>query len=668
MDIGATSEAKNKAELSGSPAKVVQRWTAELDLSDKEEERWRKNGDSICEIFEGGEHESSEFNILWANTETMAPAVYNSLPEPDVRRRFRDVDPVGKAAAMVLERALSYSIDTDEFHETIKDAVNDVLLPGRGLARIRYVPRFAPVAADPESAAEGETLPQEAADQPEELVDEEVPVEYVPWRSFRRGPGKRWQDVHWVAFEHDLFYEQLVEMFGEDAAANVPLNGSALEGDKYDDDTKCLFKTAKVWEIWDRDEREALFICTSCKEGPLLTEKDPLEVTGFWPIPRPVYAVRKTSGLVPTPLYSLYEKQAKELERVSQRIKKVTDALKVRGTYDGRLEELNGILDAGDNEMVPIKNAGLVTEMGGLDKAIWTMDISKLITVLQGLYVARDQIKQTIYEITGLSDIIRGSTDPNETAKAQQLKSQWGSLRVANLQSEIARFVKELMRLMADVISTRFSPETLAMITGVQLPTDEEKQQAVMALQQASQPQIDPMTGQPMPPPPVDPQLQEAASKPSWGEVMQVLRSDALRQYKVDIETDSTIADTLDRDMSGVVEVVTTIGNVISNSIPALQSGMLTIDAVKSVCLSIARRARLGSEVEDALDQLQMPQAPPMPEPAPDVSPQIEGALQALEEIKQGMQDFADRSSKPRKLVAQADVNGRVEGTVEEAA
>jgi hypothetical protein len=44
-----------------------------------------------------------------------------------------------------------------------------------------------------------------------------------------------------------------------------------------------------------------------------------------------------------------------------------------------------------------------------------------------------------IYEVTGISDIVRGQGNAQETATAQEIKSQWGSLRIRKLQKQIER-------------------------------------------------------------------------------------------------------------------------------------------------------------------------------------------------------------------------------------
>ena len=53
--------------------------------------------------------------------------------------------------------------------------------------------------------------------------------------------------------------------------------------------------------------------------------------------------------------------------------------------------------------------------------------------VLNFLYQQREQSKQAIYEITGISDIVRGASHSSETATAQQIKTEWGSLRIKKI-------------------------------------------------------------------------------------------------------------------------------------------------------------------------------------------------------------------------------------------
>lgn len=663
---GEPIEDLQEKEQPESPAAFMSRWAKEISIADSSEKQWRKRSRSIYQLYEGGEKEAEQdvpageqsFNILWSNTETLLPAVYNSAPQPDVRRRFRDDDAVGKAASMVLERAISYAIDTEEFYDTLEDGVLDSLLTGRGLARIKYEPVFIPQMMPAVDGAEPEPRMDPMGQPMQEKADERTFIEHVQWDDFLRGPGKRWSHVPWVGFKHRLKKDQIVRMVGAEMAKNVPLNfPDGMENKK--DEEKMAFATAELIEVWDKETMTVFFISMGYKEGPLRVDEDPMELKGFWPIPKPLMAIKNTRSLVPRAPYQMYEAKAVELERISRRINGCVRVCRLRGVYDSTMSEVSKLLNGDDTDMIAIENAARFYQMGGLEKMIWMMPVNQIAAVLATLYQAQAECKQTIFELTGLSDVIRGATNANETLGAQRLKAQFGGIRLKTLQREVKRFGRDLIRLLADVICSKYEPETLASITGLSYPTAEQKQQAQAQLQMLQQepPQMDPATGQPMPPPPPDPQLQKTANSVSWDEIMQVLRSDAQRCYKVDVETDSTIAETLETDMEGLQQVLTALQGVITGMLPLVQQGIMTMDALKSVCLSIVRRARLGSAVEDAVESMQ---APPPPQPQPPPPDPMAGVQDAVKQMMEAIK-------KPKRLVAQADVNGRVEGELSDA-
>jgi hypothetical protein len=606
-------------------AGIVRRWLLELKLADKRESQWREKGDKVLKRYRQKEIKKHSFNILWSNTETMRPAIYNSLPKPDVRRRFKDEDPIGKAVSEVIGRCLEYGMDTTQFDSQIRFCVIDMLLPGRGLARVRYVPTINKV----QEESDTEPQEQEAMDGDfEELAWEQAPIEHVQWKDFRISAGESWESVTWEAFRHRLTRDELEEQFGE-IGASVPLDKTDdpdVEGEK-DMDVAEAFKTAEVWEIWDKEEREVIFIAPAYKDSPLKTLPDPLGLTGFYPNPRPLYACEDSSSLIPTPLFEYYREQADELDAVTRRINILVKGLKMRGIYDSTLTELSELMRGEDNDLIPASNVTALLERGGLEKAIWFMPIEQAAKVLQILQVQRESSKQVIYEITGISDILRGSTNANETLGAQQIKAQWGSARLKRMQTDCALFIRDLLRLQSEIIGERFQPETLASMTGLKFPTGEEKQQAMMQWQmQAQQAQ---MQGQQPPPQPDLP--------PSWDEIIQVMRDDKLRTFKVDVETDSTVAASVESDMKGLSDTMNALNQVIQGFMPAVQMGALPVDALKEMLLTVTRRAKMGNAVEDAIDKIKQPPPPPQEQQPQDNSLQVKQMeLQHSQQVEQG--------------------------------
>jgi len=239
-------------------------------------------------------------------------------------------------------------------------------------------------------------------------------------------------------------------------------------------------------------------------------------------------------------------------------------------------------------------------ERGGLDKAIWFAPLETLIVTMRELVAHREVIKASIYEVTGISDIMRGQTVASETMGAQQLKSQWGTLRLQRRQRAVQRYARDLLRLMTEVISEKFDPQTFTIMTGIRHMTNEQKamaQQQTMAAQQSGQP--------------VPPEIQQQMSAPTWEEILSVLRDEMVLSYRVDVETDSTIqADEMQEKqdmtelMAGMSQFVATIG-------PAVQSGYLPIEVAKSLMLSAVRKFKAGGELEAAIENIQPPPAQP---------------------------------------------------------
>jgi hypothetical protein len=194
------------------------------------------------------------------------------------------------------------------------------------------------------------------------------------------------------------------------------------------------------------------------------------------------------------------------------------------------------------------------------------------------------------------------------------------------MQSEVQRYTRDILRLCAEVVASKFGADTLAKMTGLPYLTQEQKQQQMMMAQMQAQ-----QTGQPPPP---DPQMQ----MPTWEEVVSILRNDALREFKVDVETDSTVAASVESDMQSLSQVITALGQTMSVFGPLVQEGVMPLDAAKQIILAMARRAKLGLPVEDSIEAMTQP-PPKQPDPAPpdhsmevaQVKAQSDGQIKQME-------------------------------------
>lgn len=624
------------------PTAEVKRWMVELSLAKKRMKGWRDKSKKLWDLYHGTSvsRKKNSYNALYANTEILAPSVYNTLPTPDTRRRFDQDDPIGKAVSEVIDRCLTFNAETTGFDTEIRADIIDMLITGRGISRVRYVPDLVQVGDTEQTGIEDEEteLGHEAqeGEQNEELAWETAPIEHVKWDRYLCGPGRSFKEIPWWAFKHDLTRAELEKRFG-DAGAHIPLNGGPADAELQRDDsdgTFDLFKTAEVWEIWDQDTRTVVWVSEAWLQGPLKVEKDPLELDHFFPVVDPIRAIEDSDTFEPTPLYDQYREQAEELDRISTRINKLITALKARAIYDPSLgSQVAELFRGDDNDLIPADSAiRQLYEAGGIEKAIWFAPIDRIIEVITALYKQREECKNVIYELTGIADIMRGSTDAAETYGAQALKTQFGMTRISRMQRAVQRYIRDLFALQAEVISKKFSPDTLMQMTALKLPTDAQiMPQRTQMLQQAIMMKLQGQQVPPMPPKPT-----------TWDDVIKTMRDDTLRTFRVDIETDSTIAAVQQEDAADLQAVMTAVVTLIKELGPLVQQGALPLGAFKALLGTVSRKFRMGSQVEDAFEQLQAPPPPP-PDPKVQIPLQVEQLRQQGKQQEIQAQVQADR-------------------------
>ena len=652
-----------------SEQEVVAYWLTEIEQAKKREQEYRKYGQEVLKIYEADEENEAPFNILFSNTETLMPALYSQQPRPIVNRRFRDDDPLGKAVSDAGRRMLEYLTDTnmegyETFHEVMNAVNADALLPGRGWSVVKYDADFKTL-AEPRP-------PQEQDDEPagKEAVqyadNEKVCVESIVWDRVYLGYAKKWHKVPWIAYEFHLTKEEVAGLVGKDVAVKLKYSASQKDEESQygneDDKPAGKRKTACVYQIWDKaGGKKIVYVSPNYKEALLGKEEDPLQLTGFFNCPRPLRFIEKASNLTPTAPYRLYKNQAKELNRITLRINHIVEAIKARGLYDGALAaDFKKLFDEGDAALVPAELSSSLATEKGFQNAIWFMPLDQLIVTLTQLYQAREACKQVIYEITGISDILRGATKASETLGAQEMKAKFGGLRIKRMQAEVQRYARDLLRMMLELAADKMSEETWAAITGLPfllMPKYLELTALAQTLQQqmAMQPPAPPMEGQP--PNPMVMQLQQIQAQlqsPKWADVLSVLQNDLMRSYRIDIETNSTIEADATEDKRDMTELFMALSQIMAQLAPLVIEGVLPFEAAQAILLAVSRRMKWGSEIEDYIKQMKPPQ--PKPEENGEAQKkQIEQDKQmALKEV-QHKQKQAEMSVQEKALKAEFD-------------
>lgn len=691
------------AELSSNPGAY---WKGELERASRYFEKWHTRVEKIDKIYLEQRNEASSTNkryfpMLWANVSVLQPAVYARAPVPAVDRRFKDKDPVGRTAAEMLERCLTYAADRQDLNSMLQDVRDDFLLAARGQVWIRYEATLTQQtnndvsesqAGEMEEVAEGKYTSAEdlAAGMPPEITGESAVCDYVHWSDFLHAPARRWRDVEWVARRVSLDRDDFLERFGADALGTM--GADPKTSGRNDDERQQNEGKFRIWEIWCKTSKRVYWIGDG--SSSLLDEDDPpLDFADFYPCPQPAYGTVPTSTLIPVPDYAYYQGHCEEIDTLTDRIAKLTDQLRLKGFYPGGTGGVTSAIEAAmapnnDNVMVPIDSWAAFAEKGGASAVVW-LPVREVMEVLQGCVEARQRLIDDVYQITGISDIVRGDSKASETATAQRIKSQWGSIRIRDRQQEFARFCRDVMRLMGEVIAENFQPQTLLNMSGLKLLTIQQKQefqahiqqiqqqgaqqaeQAKAQMQQAQeaiqfavqagtmapdaaqqkQQQLQQITEQTLK------QLQsqvEAASQPPEGmdeptidEVVELLHDEPIREFRIDIETDSTIQPDEDGEKQRRIEFLTAIGGFIQQAVPVAQQMPSLVPAIGEMILFAARAFRAGRQIENTLEEAisqtseQVMAPKPPPQPSPDEQIKLKTAeVKGQVEIKKAQMDM----------------------------
>jgi hypothetical protein len=553
-------------------------WYKTIAGYERSYKRWEARVDRIVKKYKDDSrydrNPNARFNILWSNVQTIQPAIFARLPRPDVSRRFRDNDPIGRVASMMLERALEFELEHyGDYKSAMNNSVLDRLLGGRGVAWVRYEPHI--VGSDSENepddgleitedADDAETMDGMQAESQERIEYECCPVDYVHWRDFGHTIARTWEEVTAVWRKVYMSRPALVERFGEELGYKIPL-------DTKPDDLKQSYKSddgvyeALVYEIWDKETGKVLWISKSL--GKILDERDdPLGLENFWPCPKPLYSTLTTDSLEPIPDFVIYQDQARELDVLCDRIDGLINALKVRGVYDASASELQRLFSEGENNtMIPVHNWMAFAEKQGMKGAIDLVDLAPFASALMSCYQAMEQVKGQIYELMGIADIQRGQSDPNETLGAQIIKSNNASGRLKTQQHAVVDFATSLLCIKAQIICNHFTDDTLVKISGAMQLSEQDKQYIPQAIA--------------------------------------LLRDEAAKNFRIEVTSDSMIYQDEQQEKADRTAFLAAVGQFISMALPTAQAAPEMTPMLLEMLKFGVTAFKAGKQLEGIIDQ-----------------------------------------------------------------
>jgi hypothetical protein len=623
--------------------RLVDIWRREIDNAKKYHEKSKKIAKEYQEIYESQDDgvdnsiytKESDYPIFWSNTQVLKPLLFSKLPKANITQSFFNEDEISRISSELVERLLTYLLKESDAENQIEKIRDAYLVQGIGIPRIVYNPpepieiktkkKKEPKENEKSSYDTNEDMAEgETEDTEEETTDYEVDdsqksfkIEFVDYQDFLKSTEKEWDKLRWIAFKKYYTRRELIMYFGK-KGEKVPMTNNKYEmlGEQNED----LYKICEVWEIWDKENEVCHFI-TFAGDGYVLdTQEDGYNLKNFFPIPMPM-GLNESKKMLPAPLYKKYKRFAEDLAEIHDRIISLVEQAKFTGAYTSFAEQsdVENIMNGNDGEFKPLKTTANIDDARKLVVFKPLTEIANTITVLRS---EKLQLKADIQEITGLSDIVRGYSIASETATAQQLKGNFAISRIQPLQKEVEYTIRDTLRLLAELAVEKLSISEIIKITGLKVVDvdlilnnakqniDVEKQEAIRLLdpqqpdykdkimmleQQAQQGMQNTLKD-------LQKQLKgyfiELKNIPK---LAKNIKDDKLRCISIDIETDSTVKIDQNQEKMDRMEYIRSISQTIQSMVPAVQTGVISKDALNEFVIFASKPFKVGRNLENYL-------------------------------------------------------------------
>jgi len=597
--------AAKKKEVKGSV------WSKRIQKAEKFFEKAHTHGQQVYARYKDDRTDSStgmgalkRVNLFYANVNTIKESLFNSLPKPDISRLHKGDynDDASRVAALIIERGLTYELECSrDFSGALKSAILDRLVPGIGQVWVR----FGVDTEDHGTEAEPDVQPVQGT--------ETIFIEQVYWEDFGYEPARSWERVGWVFRKLEMTKKDITARWGAERASQIEaytsknnLTQKEIISDKY-----C------VYEIWDKTTKTVVHWAKGL-DDVLDSKPDPYGLKGFFPCPPPLIANPVTSEFLPVTDYHIAQDQYVQLDHLYARMGLIIEAIKVAGCYNAAATEIGTMLQGQENKLIPVDNWAMYAEQGGAKGMIDWFPVEQVVMVLEKLQAQFDSIKMMLQEVSGMSDIVRGASNQYETAKAQQIKAQFASVRMNGYQRDVAEFVTHIIQIMAE-----------------------------MMIQLYSQPKLEQIVGR----------LDEADLQ-FLPQAVEILQNDFLTSYKVSIKADSLVQSDWALEKGQRMELMGFMSQFLQSAVNAPPDlAPLLLSLVKWTITGFRGSAEVEGIIDRQLDglakQAKAPKQPPPPSPE-EMKAKADLQAQAMETQRE--QQAHNQQMQLEKMQAMADL------------
>lgn len=497
----------------------------------------------------------SKYPLWWSAWKIRQPITLARLPVPILKDTQGD-DPIGRTACVVGERLIRGILKTFDAFTEFCSANDDFLITNFGWGRAFYrieecledeklrlqtieppMPEpvegqpppqpQAPIVVGPDGVPVQDFLTDEfgpyiLTGQKVTIENEEVYFESGLYCNLFVDPwALRWNKVDELAFEYSYSYRQFEKKFGAKALESIATRD--LE------DHRSGKKPIIVFEYYNKTLKEVRWFAENSEdffqpseiadvgtdELKEIKEKSPRDnsdlygLTNFFPCTSPLLVNQSTDEFWPVPEYFQMADIIEDVHSIVSRMILLTKAIRVRFLFDKSVPELKQLIqETGEAGGLGVSNLAqaLMNGKGTLSTLVAYFPVAEMIEGLENMYKAFNQRLDMFFRATGLNDLLQGQSDPNadKTFGERQMEGKYAMNRMEPFQRKIQEWIKDNYQLLMEMGLKMFSDETLDKYITPQTLDEEDKQRY----------------------------------EPS----LELLRSNKRARFRVDFETDSTIA------------------------------------------------------------------------------------------------------------------------------
>ena len=257
------------------------------------------------------------------------------------------------------------------------------------------------------------------------------------------------------------------------------------------------------------------------------------------------------------------------------------DAVRVTGVYDATLEGIGRMLEddtVDKNQLIGIENFDALTGRT-MEDVVKFLPLKDIVAAIIALYDARERTKQVLYEVSGLSDILRGNVDNKyEKLGQSRIKGQFASQRIQHKSRTIEECARDTIRIKAEIMVEHYDPSFLRQLSGFDFIPE------IAELREKGE-------------------EGEAVAERLFDAAVTLLKNEKMRGFRIDVETNSTVVTDDDSEKEGRVEFLRAAGEFLERALPIGLQVPALVPLVGDMLLFSVRGFRAGRQLESAFEE-----------------------------------------------------------------